>query len=276
MTRGNGPANILWAATLFLVIACGVALPETRWTHLGGPFQLDAATPISELAAHPERYFNHRVRIEGLIASACNQEGCFIEVVPDDGHGEGVLVNFPDLEHHFPTGCAGSRAIVEGLFYRKVYPASRVLHWQGHSFRKGKPVPDFSIIPRLSARAASIGQDRGPVPPPGDIHAASVDLVDLGAMEFEAEGFGTGRKMLEPGEVVDAHSSAGSKEMIYCLEGVITVRREGHPAVILRAGQMSYVPPRTRHEVRNSSDRPAGYLFVFAKECVPEPQTHDH
>jgi quercetin dioxygenase-like cupin family protein len=276
MTGRKGSTCVLWFMILVLALAVGDALAETRWTHLGEPFRLDAVTPISELAAHPETYFNHQVRIEGVIASACTQEGCFIEVVAEGGSGEGVLVNFPDLKHHFPSACAGSRAIVEGLFYRKIYPASRVSHWQGHSFRKGKPVPDFSIIPRLSARAASIAQESGPVPPPGDIHAAPTDQIDLGAMEFEAEGFGSGRKVLEPGEVVDAHNSGGSREIIYCLEGALTVRREGHPTVVLRAGQMTYVPPETEHELRNAADRPASYLFVFAKECVSEPTTHEH
>lgn len=276
MTRSNGPGRVLWPTIVLLALAPGVTLAETQWTHLGEPFRLDAATPISELAAHPERYFNRQVRVEGVIASACTQEGCFIEVVADDGHGEGILVNFPDLKHHFPTACAGSRAIVEGLFYRKIYPASRVLHWQGHSFRTGKPVTEFSIIPRLTARAASIDQERGPVPPPGDIYAVTPDHIDLGTTEFEAEGFGSGRKILKPGEVVNAHNSGGSREVIYCLEGAITVRREGHPTVVLQAGQMTYVPPGTEHDLRNESDRPAGYLFVFAKECLAEPTPHGH
>ena len=270
------PGRALWLAIITVTIASGVAWPETRWTHLGEAFRIDAATPISELTAHPERYFNHQVRIEGVIASACTQEGCFIEVVAEDGTGEGVVVNFPDLKHHFPMARAGGRAIVEGLFYRKVYPASRVLHWQGHSFREGKPVPDFSIIPRLSARAASISEQAGPVPLPGDIHAASTDRIDLGAMEFEVEGFGSGRKRLEPGAVVDAHSTGGSREIIYCLEGAVTVRRKGHPTVILHAGEMTYLPPRAEHELRNASDQPAGYLFVFAKGVEAEQKSHGH
>jgi quercetin dioxygenase-like cupin family protein len=270
------PVRTLWLAIIILTAAAGGARAEAGWPHLGEAFRIDAATPISELTAHPEKYFNHQVRLEGVIASACTQEGCFIEVVPEDGAGEGVVVSLPDLKHHFLTACAGIHAIVEGLFYRKVYPASRVLHWQGHSFREGKPVPDFSIIPRLSARAASISEQKGPVPPPGDIHAASTDRIDLGAMEFEAEGFGSGRKWLEPGEVVDAHSTGASREIIYCLGGSITVGRKGHPTVILHAGEMSYLPPGTEHELRNASDQPAGYLFVFAKAVEAEQKPHDH
>jgi quercetin dioxygenase-like cupin family protein len=102
-----------------------------------------------------------------------------------------------------------------------------------------------------------------------------MDQIDLCTMEFEAEGFGSGRKMLEPGEVVDAHNSGGSREIIYCLAGKIMVHREGHPTVTLAAGQMTYVPPRTEHDVRNASDRLASYLFVFAKECVSESTTHE-
>jgi quercetin dioxygenase-like cupin family protein len=276
MTLTKDPVRALWLAIITLTAATGVAWSETRGAHLGEPFRIDAATSISELTAHPERYFNQQVRIEGVIASACTQEGCFIEVVPEDGTGEGVVVSFPELKHYFPSACAGRHAIVEGLFYRKVYPASRVQHWQGHSFRKGKPVPDFSIIPRLSARAASISVQKGPVPLPGDIHAASTDRIDLGAMEFEAEGFGSGRRRLEPGEVVDAHSTGGSREIIYCLEGAITVSRKDHPTVILHAGEMTYLPAGTEHELKNASDQPAGYLFVFAKEVEAEQKPHEH
>ena len=60
----------------------------------------------------PEKYFNKDVKIQGIISSVCNEEGCFIEVVPEDGKGEGIMVNFPDLTTSFPTDCAGFEVIV--------------------------------------------------------------------------------------------------------------------------------------------------------------------
>ena len=72
--------------------------PVTPPLHLGAAFRLKQATPIAELERDPSRYFNRDVRIEGVIASACTQEGCFIEVVPEDGDGEGetLLVQLVD------------------------------------------------------------------------------------------------------------------------------------------------------------------------------------
>jgi quercetin dioxygenase-like cupin family protein len=81
---------------------------------------------------------------------------------------------------------------------------------------------------------------------------------------------------LAPGEAVDAHSSGGSREIVYCLDGAVAVRRGSDPTVALQAGEMTYVPPGTGHEPRNASDRPAAYLFVFARECEAEPVSHGH
>jgi quercetin dioxygenase-like cupin family protein len=237
--------------------------------HVGEPFRITETTSISELCANPEKYFNREVRIEGTVASACTEDGCFLEVAAEDGTGEGILVSLWDPSQRFPVGCEGAHAVVEGLFYRKIYPAGRVQHWRSHSFRKIRPVPEFSMLLRVGARAASVTLERGPVPIAAEIHAASTDAFDLGATEFEADGFGTGRKWLEPGEIVHSHSTGGSRELVYCLEGEITVVRPDHPIAVLHAGEATYLPPGTQHEMRNASDRPAAYVFVFAKACAP-------
>lgn len=271
-----GPAPALGLAVLTVLLASGAAPPDAGWKHLGEAFRLTEVTPISELASHPEKYFNRQVRIEGIVASACTNEGCFIEVVAADLKGEGILVNFPELTHHFPTQCAGARAIVEGMFYQKIYPASRVLHWQGHSFRSGRKVPEFSLIKRIHARAVSITESRGAPLTPGDIVPAPTDRVDLAATEFEADGFGTGRKLLAPGEATDPHSTGKYREIVVCLEGAVTVLRTGGSLTVLHPGEMTYLPPGTQHELKNLTDLPAAYVFVFARAPEPEPKPHEH
>jgi len=275
-------ATLLLTATLVLAAGAAAhdhpkaakpaATPAAR--HLGRPFALAEVTPVAELTAHPERHFNRTVRIEGVVASCCTQEGCFIEVAPEGG-GEGIVVNFPDLAHLFPTDCIGQRAVVEGMFYQKIYPAARVKHWQGHSFRPGKAVPEYSWIPRMTAAAASIGATKGPVPPPPDIVPARTDRVDLRTMEFEAEGFGTGRKELAPGDSTETHGTGNTREMIFCLEGEVTVIGAGPEPVTLRPGEMSFIPPATKHALRNATDRPAVYVFVYARRIEPA-EPHDH
>ena len=255
--------------SLLLMLLATTASHPAGPLQLGAGFTLGQATPIAELSRHPGTYFNRDVRIEGVIASACTQEGCFIEVVPEDGGSEGILVNFPDSTR-FPVDCAGRHAVVEGLFYQKIYPASRVAHWQGHSFRMGKPVGEFSLIKRLTAKAAELGA-RQTVPPPGDIVPATTDRVDLATMEFEADGFGTGRKHLAPGEVTERHSTGRMRELIFCLEGAVAVQLGSAAPITLKAGELSYIPPDTEHELRNPSSGLATYLFVFSR--APEPQS---
>lgn len=244
--------------------------------HFGPAFAIEEITPIADLCRHPEIYFNRQVRIEGVIASACRQEGCFIEVVPENGGAEGILVNFPDSTR-FPVDCAGRRTIVEGMFYQKIYPASRVEHWQGHSFRPGKPAGEFSLIKRLTAKAAEIG-DFGTVPAPGEIVPAATDRIDLDAMEFEAEGFGTGKKVLGPGAVTERHGTGKVREMIFCLEGALSVQLGSAAPIELRAGEMTFIPAATEHELRNRGSEPAVYVFVYSRAPEPAPgeKAHEH
>lgn len=259
---------------ILLLLAITPAGAGSQGRHLGPPFALTEATPITDLTRHPERYFNRTVRIEGVVASCCTQEGCFIEVAPEGG-GEGIVVNFPDLVYLFPTDCIGQRAVVEGMFYQKVYPAARVLHWQGHSFRPGKPVPEYSWIPRLSATAASLDETKGPVPLAADIVPARTDRIDLATMEFEAEGFGTGRKVLAAGDSTETHGTGNTREIVLCLEGELTVIGAGPEPVTLAPGEMSFIPPGTKHAIRNDAAHPAVYVFVYSRRIEPE-KPHEH
>jgi quercetin dioxygenase-like cupin family protein len=257
---------------LLLATSAPAAAPPV---HLGAAFTLREATPIDQIERDPARWFNRDVRVEGVVASCCTQEGCFVEVVPESGGGEGIVVNFPDSTR-FPVDCAGARVVIEGTFYRKVYPASRVAHWQGHSFRHGREVPDYSMIQRITAKGAEFLPGRVAAPAPGTIVAGATDRVDLATAEFETDGFGTGRKILAPGERTPAHGTGNVREMIFCLEGEVTVRRGDAAPVTLGPGEMSFLPPRTQHEVWNAGRHPATYLFVFSRAPEPAAQEHAH
>jgi hypothetical protein len=108
------------------LLLMAIASAENEWVHLGEPFTIDRETPIQGLIEHPGQYHSMDVKTSGIIASVCDEDGSFIEVVPKDGRGEGILVNFPGLTHTFPLDCAGRDVVVEGLFYQKVYPSSRI------------------------------------------------------------------------------------------------------------------------------------------------------
>lgn len=242
--------------------------------HLGAAFALAAETPIEEIVARPELFHNRLVRTSGVIASACNEEGCFIEVVPREG-GDGIVVNFPGLVHTFPVDCAGREAVVEGLLYRKIYHAARVSHWQHHSYHVGRKVPDYSLILRLEAQAAEVAGPRVPVPPLPEIREASPFAVDLDREEFEDEGLGVGKKRLEAGVPRHQPGSAVARSLVVCLEGALSVTREGAAPVRLGPGGMAYVPPRTPYLLQAEDGAPAQALIVYAN-TPPEPKEHVH
>lgn len=247
----------------FLWFALVGTAPTRAPLHIGGEMRVGEATPIAELGLHAERWFNRDVRIEGIIGCVASEDGRFIEVVPDDASGDGVLVTFPDTTT-FPLDCIGCRVVVEGMFYQKIYPSSRVARWQEQSFRPGKPVPPFSLLRRITAKSVEIGVERRPLPPPGDIVAGDTGSVDLARMEFEVDGLGTGRKQLAPGEVTPRHSTGRVRELVFCLEGVVQVQLGQAEPVLLKAGEMIYIPPATEHTLSNVSPDRAIYLFVFS------------
>jgi mannose-6-phosphate isomerase-like protein (cupin superfamily) len=267
----------LFAAALALVLVSVVGANEGGWIHLGESLEMVETTPIATILADPMAFHDREVRIAGRIASVCTEEGCFMEVVPEAGGGEGIVVNFPGLSHTFPTDCAGLEAIVEGRFYQKVYPRARVSHWQHHSFRPGEAIPEYSLAFRLDVRGATIGGTRTAPPAPAGIREASADLVDLDLMEFEAEGLGIGQRTVAPGEVVPRPSTGGNRWMVVCIDGSVVVHRADREPLALRAPEMTYIPAGVAFDVRNESDVEANLMLVYVRKLETEPTVqHGH
>lgn len=266
------PVLLLATATAAAPGASGAAPPAPL--HLGATFALEVETPIEEIVARPELFHNRLVRTSGVIASACDEEGCFIEVVPRQG-GDGIVVNFPGLVHTFPVDCAGREAVVEGLLYRKIYHSARVSHWQHHSYHVGRHVPEFSLVLRLEAQAAEVAGSKAGVPPLPDIRAASPFAVDLDREEFEDEGLGIGKKRLEADVPRRQPGSAVARSLVVCLEGALSVTRDGAEPVRLAPGGMAYVPPRTPYLLQAEDGAPAQVLIVYAN-TPPQEKEHKH
>jgi hypothetical protein len=257
---------------LFAAVAAPAAKGE-QYPHLGEPFATSTATPVAEVLAHPERFANRIVRITGRIASACNEEGCFIEVVSPHGGGDSIIVNFPGLKFTFPTDCAGLDADVEGLLYRKVYHRARVSHWQHHSFRPGIVVPPYSSVWRMEARAASLSGPRAAIPTPGELRAAAPDKIALAETAFEDEGFGLDRRIVEAGATLAQPAAATVRKIVVCVEGLAIVERIGVAPVSLSPGEMAYIPPAAAFAVRAGSSA-AVLLIVYANVPTPSGPSH--
>lgn len=260
-------------AVLGLVVASAV-FADDHVLRLGTQLSDRSDTKIGEILENPDVFHDRVVRIEGRIASVCTQEGCFIEVVPETGGGEGIVVNFPGLAHTFPLDCAGREVVVEGRFYQKIYPHERVHHWQHHSFRPGIPIPDSSLAYRMDAFGAEIRGSAEPPPRPARIKSASADRVNLDRMGFEAEDFGIDRRNIEPGEVVPRPSTGGNRWMVIVRVGEIELRRADGRSVSLVKGQLSFLSAGVDFEIHNPGRSSASFDLVYSKKIEREEPHH--
>jgi mannose-6-phosphate isomerase-like protein (cupin superfamily) len=74
----------------------------------------------------------------------------------------------------------------------------------------------------------------------------------------------SGLIQLTPGEDVGLHSTKQDEEMLIILEGQGQVEIEGRVKLKISGGQVAYVPPMTKHNVRNRGTAPLKYIFIVA------------
>jgi len=77
-------------------------------------------------------------------------------------------------------------------------------------------------------------------------------------------GMRSGRVELRQGEEIGEHSTGNHEEVLVVIEGQGEVILEGQSPLAIRGGQEAYVPPRTRHNVRNTACLLLRYIYVVA------------
>ncbi len=77
----------------------------------------------------------------------------------------------------------------------------------------------------------------------------------------ETKRLKSGLVILNPGESVGEHVTAGREEAIVVLDGEATVIDEGIIGRVA-AGQLVYIAPERRHDVRNDSTRQLRYVYI--------------
>jgi hypothetical protein len=83
-------------------------------------------TPLTEIAASPDRFAGQVVKTEGQIVSVCQRMGCWMEM-----QAEGVSpVRVPMAGHSFflPRDVAGRHAVVEGQLALRELPEGERQH----------------------------------------------------------------------------------------------------------------------------------------------------
>ena len=266
----RGSSLVLGGALLATLWSCHPSRPTGSGTAVrAGPGPVD----VSEITRQPDRFHDREVHVRGIVASVCRQEGCFIDIVPLSGRGEGVFVSGRHGPGGFPRDVVGRIAEVKGTFYTKVYPYSRMHHWQHHSWRaKESRLPAFARIYRIEADVVTFSRVKSTVTlRETPLRAFRSPVIPLDRMGFEAARMGTGKKCLAPGKHAPEHSTKRYHELLFALDGELVVRMQGvAEPVRLVPGNACYIPPRTRRQVVNRSAKTSCYLFVYA---LPEKTT---
>jgi mannose-6-phosphate isomerase-like protein (cupin superfamily) len=87
----------------------------------------------------------------------------------------------------------------------------------------------------------------------------------------QTKGMKSGRVYLRAGEECGEHSTHDREEMLVFLSG------KGHAVIEKQTlevgeGKITYIPPRTLHNIKNTSDKPLSYIYCVAPaaECIIE------
>ncbi len=79
----------------------------------------------------------------------------------------------------------------------------------------------------------------------------------------ETHGMKAGRVRLKAGESVGEHNTEAKEELIIFLSGSGEFITEGK-SIPIGKGKITYVPPRTNHDVRNTGKKPLVYVYCVS------------
>jgi quercetin dioxygenase-like cupin family protein len=70
------------------------------------------------------------------------------------------------------------------------------------------------------------------------------------------------RADIAPGGIIGRHFHPGP-ELVYVMEGALTIQHDGHPAVTLKAGDSTHIPGKHVHNAWNASQTEQVKAMVF-------------
>jgi len=85
----------------------------------------------------------------------------------------------------------------------------------------------------------------------------------------QTSGMRGGSVKLKPGESVGWHSTSANEEALVILHGSGVANIDGHPDVSLTEKMLAYIPPATRHNVKNTGSELLEYVWVVAPTSEP-------
>jgi len=78
----------------------------------GEKLQLESATPIAAILAHPQDYEGKLVQVRGKVTEVCQHMGCWLRV--GDADGSLLLASSAEDKVTIPTDATGRGVVVEG------------------------------------------------------------------------------------------------------------------------------------------------------------------
>ena len=88
------------------------------------------AVPLTQVLEKPQDYTKDAIVVEGLVEAACQNKGCWMQVVPEAGKA-GMRVTFKDYGFFVPKDCKGMTAKMEGVVSVKTLSKEDADHLSG-------------------------------------------------------------------------------------------------------------------------------------------------
>ncbi len=80
----------------------------------------------------------------------------------------------------------------------------------------------------------------------------------------QTAGLRSGFVRLKPGDTVGWHTTGQNEETLVILNGKGEAEIDGAAAMPIAEKMIAYIPPATRHNVKNTGDAPLEYVYVVA------------
>jgi|SRR5215213_7343285 len=104
--------SVLIATLLLAATAAFAGDTITRGTAIAKDAK---AVPLATVLAAPDQYTKTPVVVEGVVTTACERKGCWMQLQPADGDKQSVRVTFKDYAFFVPLDSKGMKARAEGV-----------------------------------------------------------------------------------------------------------------------------------------------------------------
>ncbi len=152
--------------------------------------------------------------------------------------------------------------------------------WAGISPRRPKPLLEKQMLQSTKSHwlsvavgfslvvAPAVSQVQQPIPLAIPLACAQGDCPKLTGAPQTA-GMRSGFVRLSPGQTVGWHSTGKNEEALVVLHGKGKALIDGQPALPFVAPALVYIPPATRHNVKNTGSDALEYEYVVAPAKAP-------